>query len=117
MLQNISEYLNSWVQKRIDCELQAKGKAKLNNYCWRKLRKYHLQNYLDKIDNPFSLLFDMKYKQKMQKQIEGLNSLYYKELEKRQEKFIQPNDHNHRPCNEQNPVRLTVCRSDRKIKP
>ncbi len=28
---SIDDYLNSWVLKRIDYELQVKGKAKINN--------------------------------------------------------------------------------------
>jgi hypothetical protein len=92
----INEYLESWVQKRIDYELMAKGRAKLNKDCWRKLRTYHMQNYVKKLDNPFSFLFNLKFKHReLGKHIPCINTLYYKELEKRQAKFaLNGNGHN-----------------------
>jgi len=60
----INEYLDSWIKKRIDYELQVKGKAKINGDGWRKLRNYHLKSYLKQLQN-----------------------VYYSELEKRNEKM------------------------------
>jgi hypothetical protein len=85
---SINDYLNSWVLKRIDYELQVKGRAKLNNDAWRKLRSYHLCNYINNLDNPFSFLFQLRYKHKnVFKQVACANKLYVIELNKRQEKF------------------------------
>ena len=84
----INEYLDSWVKRRIDYELQVKGKAKLNGDGWRKLRNYHLTNYVQKLDNPFAFLFHLKFKHKnIFKQISCANNIYYLELEKRNEKM------------------------------
>jgi hypothetical protein len=86
---SIDDYLNSWVLKRIDYELQVKGKAKINNDGWRKLRNCHLISYLNKLDNPFSFLFHLKYKHKrLFNQISCANKLYYVELEKRHYSFV-----------------------------
>lgn len=85
---SIDHYLNSWVMKRIDYELQVKGKAKINNDGWRKLRNHHLVNYLSTLENPFSFLFHLKYKHKrIFHQISCANKLYCIELEKRSKCF------------------------------
>lgn len=84
----INEYLDSWVKKRIDYELQAKGKAKINNDAWKKLRNYHLMNYIKKLQNPFGFLFHLKFKHKnIFRQISCANTIYYVELKKRNEKM------------------------------
>lgn len=84
----IDEYIESWLKKRIDYELQAKGRAKINNEGWRKLKSYHLKSYLKEIDNPFGLLFQLKYKYKgLFRDVSCANRLYYVELEKRNEKM------------------------------
>ncbi len=84
----IDEYLNSWVQRRIDYELQAKGRAKINNEGWRKLKNYHLRSYIKQLDNPFGFLFQLKYRHKhIFKQVSCASRLYYIELEKRNEKM------------------------------
>ncbi len=89
----LNEYMDSWVQKRIDYEMMAKGRAKLNAYCWRKLRNYHLQNYVKRLDNPFGFLFTLKYKRKdIAKNLPSLNTLYVQELRKRQENFMKMSD-------------------------
>ena len=84
----VNEFLDSWVQKRIDYELMAKGRAKLNNDAWRKLRGYHLKNFLKTLDNPFGFLFQLKFRHKhVYKQITCANKLYYSELSKRNERM------------------------------
>jgi len=84
----IDEYLNSWVQKRIDCELQAKNRAKINNEGWRKLRSYHLKRYIEQIENPFGFMFALRYKYKhIFRQVSSANKLYMVTLEKRNQLF------------------------------
>jgi hypothetical protein len=84
----IDEYLNSWIKRRIDYELQVKGKARIGNEGWRKLRNYHLVNYVKKLENPFSFLFELKFKYKnIFKQVSCANKIYYSELEKRNKKM------------------------------
>ncbi len=84
----INEYLDSWIKKRIDYELQVKGKAKINGDGWRKLRNYHLKSYLKQLQNPFAFLFHLKFKHKnIFKQVSCANIVYYSELEKRNEKM------------------------------
>lgn len=84
----INEYLDSWVKKRIDYELQVKGKAKLNGDGWRKLRAYHLMSYVRELQNPFGFLFQLKFKHKnIFRQISCANKVYYIELKKRNDKM------------------------------
>jgi hypothetical protein len=84
----IKEYIESWLKKRIDYELQAKGRAKINNTGWKKLKNYHLRNYIKQLDNPFGFLFQLKYKHRgLFKDISCANRLYYVELDKRNEKM------------------------------
>jgi hypothetical protein len=84
----INEYLDSWIKKRIDYELQVKGRAKINGDGWRKLRNYHLKNYVKQLHNPFAFLFHLKFKHKnIFKHISCANIVYYTELEKRNEKM------------------------------
>lgn len=84
----INDYLESWIKKRIDYELQVKGKAKINGDGWRKLRNYHLANYVRKLNNPFGFLFQLRYKYKnIFKQISCANTIYYVELKKRNDKM------------------------------
>jgi hypothetical protein len=92
----VEQYLESWVHKRIDYELMAKGRAKLNKDCWRRLRTYHLQSYVKKLDNPFGFLFKLKFRHReLHRQVPSINDLYYRELHRRQEKFnLNGNGHN-----------------------
>ena len=84
----VNSYLNSWAVKRIDYELMVKGRAKINNDGWRKLRNYHLRNYLKSLDNPFAFLFLLKFKHKsIFKQVSSASTLYYRELKARNEGF------------------------------
>ena len=84
----INEYLDSWVKKRIDYELQVKGKAKINGDGWRKLRNYHLKSYVRQLPNPFAFMFQLKFKHKnIFRQISCANTVYYVELKKRNEKM------------------------------
>jgi hypothetical protein len=87
-MEDIKDYLDSWVQRRIDYELVIKGRAKLNSGSWRKLRNYHLQDYVGKLDNQFSFLFNLKFRYRnLNKHLDSLGSLYQIALRKRQEKF------------------------------
>ena len=84
----INDYLDSWVKKRIDYELQAKGRAKINGEGWKKLRNYHLICYIKQLQNPFAFLFQLKFKHKnIFKEISCANTVYYRELKKRNEKM------------------------------
>lgn len=74
--------------KRIDYELMVKGRAKINNEGWRKLRGYHFKSYVSQLDNPFGFVFYLRYKQKQVfRQIPCANNIYRVVLEKRQESF------------------------------
>lgn len=84
----INEYIESWLKQRIDYELQARGRAKINNEGWRKLKNYHLRNYIKQLDSPFGFLFNLRFKHKsLFKDISCANKLYHVELEKRNERM------------------------------
>lgn len=87
-MEDVRQYLDSWVQKRIDYELMVKGRAKLNSCCWRKLQNYHFQGYVGKLDNQFSFLFNLRFRYKsLNRQLDSLSNMYSVALRKRQEKF------------------------------
>lgn len=88
MNSKIHEYLNSWVKRQIDCEIMAKGKAKINNDGWRKLKGYHLETYVNSIDNPFGFLFELKFKNSdIARRLPNINELYRKSLKDREAFF------------------------------
>ena len=74
--------------KRIDYELMVKGKAKINNDGWNKLRGYHFKSYISQLDNPFGFIFHLRYKCKqVYKQVPCANKIYSVILNKRRESF------------------------------
>ncbi len=85
---DITSYLDSWATYFIDCELRAKGRAKLNNDAKRKLRQYHLEQYVKRMDAPFGFIFALKYKhQRIYRQIACANEVYKLSFQQRQKQF------------------------------
>lgn len=88
MKEEITHYLDSWIIHRLDCEVLAKGRAKINGTAWKKLRYYHLDRYLQQVEVPFGFIFNLRYKHtNVYKQIPCANKLYVVYLIKRQEEF------------------------------
>lgn len=85
---DINDYLISWAVYRIDCDLKARNRAKINADGWRKLRQFHLEQYVSKVESPFFFMFALKFKhQKVFKQISSANEIYKVSLQKRQTIF------------------------------
>ena len=84
--QQVSNYLNSWYKFRRYCELKAKNRCELNNNSWRKLEEWHLEDFLNKIDNPFGFLYKLKiFNPEVYYRTQGINNQYNRELSNRQQ--------------------------------
>lgn len=85
---DIDTYLTSWAIYRIDCELRIRNRAKINADGWRKLRQFHLEQYINREESPFAFMFALKFKhQRIFKQISSANEIYKVSLQKRQTIF------------------------------
>lgn len=88
----INEYLTSWNKFQAYCETKAKGRAVINSDGWRKLGEFHLEQFLQKHENPYLFLFTVKmerrdifsahrmdkwYRHYMRKRFELLNPLIH----------------------------------------
>ena len=87
-MQRVKHYTTSWDNFELYCTNKAKGRCHLNNSAWRKLREYHLDNYLKDIDNPFGLLFNIKtFHKDLYKSIRCMPKYYYRYAKKRTAEF------------------------------
>lgn len=88
MLDDVKHYLDSWAIYRIDCEIRVKNRAKINNEGWRKLRQYHLEQYVSNLPCSFGFMFALRYKHKnIYKSISCAKSVYDVALRKRHQQF------------------------------
>jgi hypothetical protein len=84
----VEKYLDSWFDFQRYCERKAKGRCDLTNNCWRRLKEYHLEDYLTKIKRPFAFIFMVKYQcNDLYNEIPCMNKFYYKYLKKRNDSF------------------------------
>lgn len=85
---DITHYLDSWATYHIECTLRARNRAKLNADGWRKLRQYHLEQYVKSVESPFFFMFALKFQhQRIYKQIACANEVYRVTLKKRELHF------------------------------
>jgi transcription antitermination factor NusA-like protein len=83
---SIKKYIKSWYKFRTYCEDKAKGKCYLNNNAWRKLRQYHLKDFLSNKTNPLFFLRLMRYKYpEIFNEITNIHKIYYKFVRKMDE--------------------------------
>lgn len=85
---DITDYLDSWINYHVECALRTRNRAKLNADGWRKLRQYHLEQYVKSVESPFFFMFALKYKHKnIYRNIACANEVYKVTLKKRAEHF------------------------------
>lgn len=85
---DITDYLDSWINYHVECALRTRNRAKLNADGWRKLRQYHLEQYVKGVESPFFFVFVLKFKYtKVFNQIPHGNLIYTNTLEKRNKLF------------------------------
>jgi hypothetical protein len=86
--QSFDLYITSWITFKLQCELKARNKCKLNNDAYRKLKQYHLEQYLTTVEAPFGFLATLKFRYpKLYKQIPCANKYFSIYLSKHQETF------------------------------
>ena len=83
----VEEFLHTWIDFKVQCEKRAKDKAKLNTDCWKKLMAFHTEKFLALQDNPFAILFFIRYKNPAFYRHYKLNSYYHKYLDMRNDFF------------------------------
>jgi hypothetical protein len=58
-------YITDWNHFYKYCDKKAKtADCRINNKGWGKLREYHLENYLKRVQNPYGFLFNIKFNYK-----------------------------------------------------
>lgn len=92
MDRNLEEYLAQWREFEKHCERRAKAaNCHINAKNWQKLKEFHLENYLQTIDNPFGFLFVVKIRySNICRQINCMPRLYHKYLRLRQKELDSP---------------------------
>ena len=58
----MKEYLNSWDNFRVMCEAKVKDVCVLSRKNWKKLREFHMEQFLKSQKSSFSFMFKMKWK-------------------------------------------------------
>lgn len=87
-MKELNDYLQSWDQFREYCENKVKGICTLSNKNWRKLREWHMDNYLKSLDNPYGFIFKLKWRHPgVYKSIHCLPKFYHYYRMERQKAF------------------------------
>jgi len=87
-MKNIKSYLTSWNKFEQYCIDKAKGRCHLNNYAWRRLREYHLEDFLSKQENPFGWLFTIRaFHKDLYNSIHCMSKMYDKYARQRTAEF------------------------------
>ena len=79
----IDEYLESWYSFKAVCEKKVKDRCTINSDGWSKLREFHLDKYLNNLENPYSFLFTIKWKHRNLYNSHRMARYYYKYLRER----------------------------------
>jgi hypothetical protein len=87
MTEIYNNFYLSWNRFKERCESRAKNRCIITNSCWKKLKRYHTEMFLQKIENPFAFLFYMRYIKKKEYYDNYLNHYYHKYLILRGESF------------------------------
>lgn len=58
----VEEYIDSWKEFETACENKAKGRCILNSKSWRKLREFHMEQWLKAHPAPFGFMFKLKHR-------------------------------------------------------
>lgn len=77
------EYLDSWERFRAACDRKAKDRCVINSDGWRKLREFHLEQYLNNLENPLMFLLNMKWKSRKTFDSHRMAKYYYRYLRNR----------------------------------
>jgi hypothetical protein len=86
--EDILKYQTSWEEFRKACEIKAKNRCHLNTSAWKRLKEFHIEQYLRDMENPFGFLFVLKfYHNSFFRSIPKSACLYSFYLKKRQEDY------------------------------
>jgi hypothetical protein len=80
----IDEYNKDWDKFRRYIERKTKDRCVVSNKNWKKLRDYHLEQYIVTVKHPFGLLFKMIYMSKVHKDIPSIHKIYSKYRRKKE---------------------------------
>ena len=82
----VRKYIKSWIKFHDYCEEKSKGKCKLNGNAWRKLREYHLNNFVSNLNDSFLFLRFLKYRHpNIYYNISGIEKIYNKYLQQQKD--------------------------------
>jgi hypothetical protein len=79
-----NEYESDWLVFRKKIEEKAKGRCVINNKNWGKLRDYHFEICLKKVNNPYGFVFKMINLHKIYQHVPCAYSVYYRYKKKKQ---------------------------------
>lgn len=75
----IAHYNESWSVFERYCRKKAEGRCYLNNNAWRKLRDFHLDHFLQDMENPWKFLFMIRvFHYDMYKNTPNMHKYYVK---------------------------------------
>ena len=89
---DVDSYQSNWMDFKTYCDKRAKySECYINSKGWNKLKDYHLNNYLQDMENPFGFLYNIRRQHKdLYYQVKCMPKYYYKYLRKRQQLFDSP---------------------------
>lgn len=86
----MKEYLNSWENFRLRCEEKVKGVCVLSRKNWKRLREFHMEEFLKDQPSSFGFMFKMKWKYpKLYRSIHCAPYYYYRSRMDRESLFPQ----------------------------
>lgn len=84
----INTYLQDWESFAKQCEEKVKGICHLNGNCWRKLRAWHLEQYIKNMDNSHGFLYLLEtFYSEVARDVFNFGSIYRRTLVERDDYF------------------------------
>ena len=87
-MKGIEQYIYSWRAFESMCEAKIKNRCIINTKGWRKLREFHMEEFLKDHPSPFGFMFNLKHKHpKVYRRIYCAPKLYHMTRRWRCDKF------------------------------
>lgn len=84
----IQKYYHSWSHFERYCRNRAENRCILNNNAWRKLKDYHLESFLQQLENPYLFLFMVKlFHRSVYQSVPSMSRYYHRYARKRREEI------------------------------
>ena len=86
---DVQVYLDSWLKFKFCCEHRAKiADCHINAKGWQKLKEYHLEDFLKRVENPYGFLFRIRLRHRsVYRDVHCMAKLFHKYSRLRQKEM------------------------------